>query len=1530
MLTKEQTIFAKDVLRLIEENRDTYKQVKRITADYRLEKGTTESYNGRQILELLQNADDAKTDNVFIELDRENHILSISNNGDPFSAEEGIASLMIAHTSSKKREFIGNKGLGFRSILNWVTEVKIKTKTDTVVFSQEIAKAEFNALSKEAQRKLITDNKEYLSEGEVPFAILAIPRLSTNKEPSAYQTTIKLKYISDNKEVIDGIEGQLSLLAPEILLFLNHIKTIEVKDSQGVLDKSLSRFTDESVAKVTINDATWNIKDSGDVLYKTVKGKEQYYRYKIAWKDDLSDVNSKFFTYFPTQERTHLPFLIHATLDLDPTRNHINNSKDNINLLSEIAESIGDIAENSIRKETSDWSSYKFLTVDRANENEILTEFYKTIAGFKNTLKIFPCVDGSYCTYEDAVFYGDEFSDWVIRNKVESLFTDLIIPEDIEADLNYGSEYSEEGWQEILASVTKLIPSISERAQLIKLLTSWSFRKIHSSKNKVPLLIDNAGDPISEHNQAFMMNRKDIEKYFIPDDAEISFMSDDLFIEFTKVFKEEIAEIEEKRINKVKEHPSRPLKQLVSSVVNIGSNDITDVIRHIVAISENKIKAIKDNNDDKLKIVTEMVKSLFSIYQVNPERRSSLALEIPLINRANEIIYAKSLFLGSGFDSGEEAAIIFDKIYSEEDYLRTNEFWLLEDKGKGYLDNFFTWLGVNRITKTRKVKENLGRWDNNDYTNYILDKTNAIRKDVYKDYSVTEISNFETIVKSDNFSIEILIAWLISDDTLLKQLNFDNNDEFIHTFDREVTHAYDKPSFIYYQIQNLFLKNLKTKFISDLDFATELGYNSIDFKNQVFRDLNIDEHRIHNVLNLLNIGKSFNDLEVDEVYSILQELSEIEPEEKYARKIYNLAFSFFKLKKDFDYANKVKDYKLLAKKRNKKEYISVDKVYYSDNSTLPSKIAEDFWVFDFPKRSGESQISKFFGVKTFKDVDLHIYQDSVRESVANDKFQRWLEKIKPFILAYRLKSIEKTEIEELKKVNIKLVSTLDYTIENGESKKLLPGEFLINTEEKGYYLCVEQNTTLEIVKDTPKICEAFAEILCVLFKVNEHKDNYRTIFKDKNSLKDTIFTIEVNSLTEHYNQALELLGISRDESRFWSKVYELGNKDFPITVKDSDELAELVLNDFGFKISKQFKNINYADLNDQQSIDFLKALTSELEIPISHLFDKGFNGIISYHKAQFQTTIFDLKEDFNTCLWKHLNQYRELHKQLITFQEAYENLIHTKMIENVLLDNRFELELNYLDVLKEAVNKEFGIEIDKNVEVYTIKILPEYKVLLKENKINEVDIEEAEIRSLLYFKGNDEKILGYLASIKDINDNEDDFEPEEEETGEIIISSSIKITPAISNGKNRKKGSWNHSDKDVKRNKISGKKAEQIVFNSLNKSKNISKVEWVSSFSNTSDKSDNKHYDIRYKLNDYPNWKYLEVKSFNGTYFHLSKSEKNEAIKRGKDFEIALVIDGQVHILKDYFNEDVDFDNNDLFYASPSDYIISLQLKKEQ
>ena len=427
MLEKEITKFASDINDLINANYNTYKDISRIKADFRTEKGTTKSYNGRQILEMLQNADDAKTDIVEIKLDRQNKRLSISNNGMPFTVEEGIASLMVASTSSKKKEFIGNKGLGFRSILNWVSEVKIITKEEVVVFSEQIAKEEFEKLSKSSQEKLIEENKDRLSENEVPFAILAIPRVYFNQESSNFQTTIELTY---KKEEEVNIIEQLKFLAPEILLFLNHTNAISIIDSENELTKNISRTTNETNTRIAINNITWNIENSGEVFYKEVKDEKQYFSYKIAWQDNLGDVDSKLFTHFPTKEYTHLPFLIHATFDLDPSRNYLNTSIENEDLLGIIAEALGGIAVNKIRKEKSDWDAYQFLLPERISNDKQLAVFHNRIIELRNELEIYPCVDGTYCKLEDAIFYGNEFSDWVIRNNVQEHFSSFLMTKD--------------------------------------------------------------------------------------------------------------------------------------------------------------------------------------------------------------------------------------------------------------------------------------------------------------------------------------------------------------------------------------------------------------------------------------------------------------------------------------------------------------------------------------------------------------------------------------------------------------------------------------------------------------------------------------------------------------------------------------------------------------------------------------------------------------------------------------------------------------------------------------------------------------------------------------------------------------------------------------------------------------------------------------------------------------------------------------------------------------------------------------------
>ncbi len=68
--------------------------------DFKRELETTEGYNGRQILELLQNCDDEAATEVSIHLDTQNKTISISNDGFPFS-EKGYRSLFIANLSSK-------------------------------------------------------------------------------------------------------------------------------------------------------------------------------------------------------------------------------------------------------------------------------------------------------------------------------------------------------------------------------------------------------------------------------------------------------------------------------------------------------------------------------------------------------------------------------------------------------------------------------------------------------------------------------------------------------------------------------------------------------------------------------------------------------------------------------------------------------------------------------------------------------------------------------------------------------------------------------------------------------------------------------------------------------------------------------------------------------------------------------------------------------------------------------------------------------------------------------------------------------------------------------------------------------------------------------------------------------------------------------------------------------------------------------------------------------------------------------------
>ena len=198
---------------------------------YRIEKQNIEAYNGRQFLEMLQNADDAcetaVEKKVLIRLS-ENE-LAIANYGEPFT-QEGFRSILYSNLSSKtiQKNKIGHKGLGFRSILSWADEVTINSGGTAVSFSEDIASSflqELTTVSDKVAGIVLEFTKE-IKSGDLPIAVLRVPKLLPQSIDcqSKYDTTITIKL---KENILDEVQEQILAMIYEmkVVLIFNYFVT---------------------------------------------------------------------------------------------------------------------------------------------------------------------------------------------------------------------------------------------------------------------------------------------------------------------------------------------------------------------------------------------------------------------------------------------------------------------------------------------------------------------------------------------------------------------------------------------------------------------------------------------------------------------------------------------------------------------------------------------------------------------------------------------------------------------------------------------------------------------------------------------------------------------------------------------------------------------------------------------------------------------------------------------------------------------------------------------------------------------------------------------------------------------------------------------------------------------------------------------------------------------------------------------------------------------------------------------------------
>lgn len=319
--------------------------MKRVVEEYEL----MSRYKGREIFELLQNIDDAgQSDSAY--LDNSNAYASLSivqdisgiwlevcNCGKPFTLDT-LKRLCEGKVSAKDEvsdteQYIGYKGIGFRSVLNLADVVEIHSghseDTISVRFSHEYAsrQLDFIRINPHISRQIdSTAAKGY----EPKYPMLKAPEPIDRHSIEPFDTMIRLK-LRDN-DTVNKVKHEMANIEKEILLFLPNINRVVFSD--GETKRTISR-SEEGDGIVTLSDTCgtniryrlWKCEKHLNVKMRGGKS----LRMAIAIPADLNIClpERPVYSFFPVLHLpSPFPAILHATFILTDNRNDLDLSSD--------------------------------------------------------------------------------------------------------------------------------------------------------------------------------------------------------------------------------------------------------------------------------------------------------------------------------------------------------------------------------------------------------------------------------------------------------------------------------------------------------------------------------------------------------------------------------------------------------------------------------------------------------------------------------------------------------------------------------------------------------------------------------------------------------------------------------------------------------------------------------------------------------------------------------------------------------------------------------------------------------------------------------------------------------------------------------------------------------------------------------------------------------------------------------------------------------------------------------------------------
>ncbi|MDN3691763.1 DUF3883 domain-containing protein [Chryseobacterium tructae] len=1457
----------------IDERLKGLKNYKSLLSLNKTESDTNKGYNGRQILEMFQNCEDEGATKVSIFLDTANCTLQISNDGEKAFSIEGYDSLLYPGLSSKVSSgYIGNKGLGFRSIINWADEIKIVSNDFIISFKEENKKdILLNYLNYTEDQLGEIREKRRLKPNVYPIPLLNCGKILDLDVPHLYTTSVIVRY---KKEYENDIRTQLDNISAMTLLFLNNITEVEISVDGVVKNINVKREINASISKVTHSgNEYFVIEDDGlideDLLQENESIEAKRYSVKIAFSNDLSLKDKVLYNYFKTQIPFELPFVAHASLELDQNRNHSTESAINPFVLDKLFQLHLKLVEILKSKNKKSWLPYQSVSNDDIN----LYEPYSNIINeYWSDFVVFPTLIGTYLNLDEAKNVGNDIAKFLDKYQLGNIFQEQIMFCDLEINPQQYIK-SPDNFTEILELVATNL-TIQQRAEFIKLLLKYYPNK------KFSVLIDEEETLIDKYDYVFTDKTGDNKSLKVPSYSKIRFLHSSLFQLL-------IDELDlQSETNK-----SRILKDRLEGISDVHSFEPQTVIKKIISETND---VLKNNHNFKI-LLKEFYQTVFHNYKAREDNPDlDYEAQIPCLNLLDKIVDIKSLSLSKEFIAGEISEKIFGDLYDKGSILSRIETLGLENEDIDEIEFFLIWLGINHTSIVEIKTSNIDQG----YINIINKKENIwVNK-----YELFDVKSLDKIV--NQFNVNNVIAWLASDKKILEIFS---NFSSTKSYDEKIGYSHygqkninSFKNYILYTIAQHF--NVNNYLVTN---KKEEWFNPFKIDYDYLADINskLDKNEVDRILSFLGAKKDFNDLDLSYLKSKTQELAD-RNNSKSAQVFYKNLVGHYRVNEE-----KILNVDLYARVGSNIEVRKSTEIYFSDRIQLPENLTNKFPILYYPSRSGGATAIELFGLKNLNDLDLDIVEVEFDDLIKSD-FERYILSRIPFILAYRLDKITK---EDVKRSQVQLLNKLKVTCCNkliasidGESFDIEMYSYIYQNDQ--FYIKIPINTSVVELKKNKQFIDSLSDIFLKTFDTLDEKKTFETILRQ--SIDDNNYDIN-NDLAEGVlEEAKILLGVVSIRLSIWKSIFRIKNIEIQSDLTENNIEEHITINFPQFKEYRLFHSDTTLD-----EIGIIRYVLTDLSIKLEEYnqvadfklnFDKLF-------QKELQDYYNNLKKSLKNQLWLNLSiEYSDKQREFLNFLFIIEHLFDKINLNAVCSSYNFnEIILSQLKQHLPFVS--FELIDDSKFQDYD-SIEKNIKEFFSDDELFQIR-KDLQLNSLIYFENNVELIKSELLETRNNNvSNNSEYKLDSNIPAELIEDFEIEIDSSNFSGSSDNPWLGGSDELSTSGKKKLGLNVEEIVKKYLDSQPSTyAKVEHISKT------SEGEHYDLKYYDLNSEKMKFVECKYFNGTSFYLSREEKHFAENNFDQYEIWLVNkDSKIYCIKNIA---------DLGELQPLTYRVNIKLK---